>query len=101
MADTNPQSVEPEKGPATQHYADEPVGHVPRPEGWMYKKFPFVNAWYASPRVQLGMVAFVCFLCPGMFNALSGMGGGGKANAHTADQMVRLWTLEKLSQTAS
>lgn len=87
MADTNPQSVEPGKGPATQHYVDEPARDLQRPEGWMYKKFPFINAWYASPRIQLGMVAFVCFLCPGMFNALSGMGGGGKANAHTADDM--------------
>lgn len=62
-----------------------------RPQGWMYKqhkllawKFP----WYASPKTQLGMVAFVCFLCPGMFNALSGLGGGGKADATLADDMV-------------
>lgn len=26
---------------------------------------------------DLVMVAFICFLCPGMFNALNGMGGGG------------------------
>lgn len=90
MADTNVQSAEPEKGPATQHYTDEHVGQVQRPAGWMYKKFPFMNTWYASPRIQLGMVAFVCFLCPGMFNALSGMGGGGKADPTTADKMVRM-----------
>jgi len=33
------------------------------------------------------MVSMVCFLCPGMFNALSGMGGGGKADHTLADQM--------------
>jgi MFS family permease len=37
-------------------------------------KFP----WFASPPVQLVIVSFVCFMCPGMFNALNGMGGGGQ-----------------------
>lgn len=35
------------------------------------------------------MVAFVCFLCPGMFNALGGLGGGGKSDPTLADNMVR------------
>jgi hypothetical protein len=34
-------------------------------------------------------VAFVCFLCPGMFNALTGLGGGGKTSTTLADNMVR------------
>ena len=66
--------------------------HIPRPAGWMYKSSKigkFSTSWYASPRIQLGMVAFVCFLCPGMFNALSGLGGGGKADHSLADKMVR------------
>jgi hypothetical protein len=61
------------------------------PNSRMYKQHklgPFTTPWYASPRTQLGMVAFVCFLCPGMFNALSGLGGGGNADVHTADKMV-------------
>src|ERR1700759_1965026 len=37
--------------------------------------------WYASPRIQLLLVSLVCFLCPGMYNALSGLGGGGQVNA--------------------
>ncbi|KAL1895992.1 hypothetical protein Cpir12675_002968 [Ceratocystis pirilliformis] len=51
-----------------------------RPAGWQYKSFTIFGRelWYASPKVQLFMVAMVCFLCPGMFNALSGMGGGGQ-----------------------
>lgn len=55
----------------------------------------FSTSWYASPRIQLGMVAFVCFLCPGMFNALSGLGGGGKSDPSLADKMVTFfdfWT---------
>lgn len=31
------------------------------------------------------MVSFVCFLCPGMFNALGGLGGGGQVDPTTAD----------------
>ncbi|KAK9252146.1 major facilitator superfamily [Lipomyces tetrasporus] len=71
------------------HAVEEPVS-MTRPNGWMYKapKIGQVTLpWYASPKVQLGMVAFVCFLCPGMFNALGGMGGGGKTDATLADQM--------------
>ncbi|KAF6171019.1 hypothetical protein GIB67_005144 [Kingdonia uniflora] len=38
---------------------------------------------YNSPLVQVSLIGLVCFCCPGMFNALSGMGGGGQVN-HTA-----------------
>lgn len=33
---------------------------------------------YASPETQLILVSLVCFLCPGMFNALNGLGGSGQ-----------------------
>lgn len=49
-------------------------------KGWKYKQVkigPWTLPYYASPQVQLVLVAFVCFMCPGMFNALTGMGGGG------------------------
>lgn len=74
-------------------YHDSSEIDVPRPPGWMYKPIGFGNlqiGWYASPKFQLGMVAFVCFMCPGMFNALSGLGGGGKSDAKLADDMVFL-----------
>lgn len=53
---------------------------VDRPKGWIYKGFRFGGKeyWYASPTIQLLMVSFVCFMCPGMFNALGGLGGGGQ-----------------------
>ncbi|TXG52157.1 hypothetical protein EZV62_021326 [Acer yangbiense] len=38
---------------------------------------------YNSPLVQVCLIGIVCFCCPGMFNALSGMGGGGQVD-HTA-----------------
>ena len=37
------------------------------PSGWIYKtvRIRGKKLWYASPQVQITMVAFVCFLCPG------------------------------------
>lgn len=39
-------------------------GPVSRPAGWQYKGFKIGKSelWYASPKVQLLMVAMVCFL---------------------------------------
>ncbi|OJJ42679.1 hypothetical protein ASPZODRAFT_147092 [Penicilliopsis zonata CBS 506.65] len=64
---------------------------IPRPPGWMYKSFRigrWQTGWYASPRIQLGLVAFVCFMCPGMYNALGGLGGAGRASTGLADNMA-------------
>lgn len=52
---------------------------------WMYKpiKIGLLELpWFASPEMQLILVAFVCFLCPGMYNAVSGLGGGGQVDMH-------------------
>ncbi|CAI6097107.1 unnamed protein product [Clonostachys chloroleuca] len=69
---------------ATDAHAPAPSGVIPRPSGWIYKGFNVAGKelWYASPLVQLLMVSFVCFLCPGMFNALGGLGGGGQVDPH-------------------
>ncbi|KAK9292934.1 hypothetical protein L1049_020916 [Liquidambar formosana] len=40
---------------------------------------------YNSPLVQVSLIGLVCFCCPGMFNALSGMGGGGQVNPTAAN----------------
>lgn len=60
---------------------------IDRPAGWMYKGFRIFGKeyWYASPKIQLLVVSFVCFLCPGMFNALSGLGGGGQVNPYAVN----------------
>ena len=61
---------------------------VNRPEGWMYKKLYRWNGqdvWYASPKIQLLVLAMVCFLCPGMYNALGGLGGGGQIDTSVQD----------------
>lgn len=77
----------------TPHDHGESIAAPPDlPPGWKYRQrriFGFNIPWYASPSVQLLLVAFVCFMCPGMFNALVGLGGGGKTDATLADNMVR------------
>lgn len=39
---------------------------------------------YNSPVFQIFIVGMICFCCPGMFNALSGLGGGGKSSTKAA-----------------
>ena len=68
---------------AQPHVDPEAAGSITRPRGWMYKPLslgPIKLAWYASPATQLVLVSFVCFLCPGMFNAINGIGGGGQVD---------------------
>ncbi|KAH8647350.1 major facilitator superfamily domain-containing protein [Xylariales sp. PMI_506] len=54
------------------------------PKGWLYHR-PGIGSWklpyFASPIIQLCYVALIFFLCPGMYNALSGLGGGGQLDA--------------------
>ncbi|KAJ1663539.1 hypothetical protein GGF38_003184, partial [Coemansia sp. RSA 25] len=45
----------------------------------------FRSMSYYSPMTQVVLVGFVCFLCPGMFNALNGMGGGGQVDRTTGN----------------
>jgi len=40
---------------------------------------------YASPLVQVILISLVCFCTPGMFNALSGVGGGGQVDPKAAN----------------
>ncbi|XP_044493167.1 UNC93-like protein 1 isoform X2 [Mangifera indica] len=38
-----------------------------------------------SPITQVCLIGVICFCCPGMYSALSGMGGGGQVNPEAAD----------------
>ncbi|QSZ32037.1 hypothetical protein DSL72_001606 [Monilinia vaccinii-corymbosi] len=65
-----------------------PASIAKTPDGWLYKRVrigSFTLPYYASPQIQLVLVALVCFLCVGMYNALSGLGGGGQVSAKPAD----------------
>ena len=67
-----------------EHSVVEPTGTLELPNSWKYKRlslFGFKLPWYASPPSQLLIVSFVCFMCPGMFNALNGIGGGGQMDS--------------------
>lgn len=90
MAENAEPVVAEKSSPANNSYGAEETGqarHAP-PSSWMYRTFnigPFHFPGYATPPVQLAVVAFVCFMCPGMFNALNGLGGGGLFSATVAD----------------
>ncbi|KAF3482608.1 DUF895 domain membrane protein [Arthroderma uncinatum] len=98
MADEKP-AVEPAVEPAAAREAVSPPPTYStqeqeqvavRPRGWKYTELKvggFSLSWYASPSFQLVLVSFVCFMCPGMFNALSSLGGGGNTNQDTANKM--------------
>ena len=76
---------------ATASHADD-LTHHDHPaldlSSWKYKPTklgPLTIPPYASPETQLLLVSLVCFLCPGMFNALSGLGAGGGTDPRAAD----------------
>ncbi|TFK71740.1 hypothetical protein BDN72DRAFT_837319 [Pluteus cervinus] len=43
-----------------------------------------IKGVYYHPVTQVSMLGFVCFMCPGLFNALNGLGGGGQVDASTS-----------------
>ncbi|KAK6528907.1 hypothetical protein TWF694_004136 [Orbilia ellipsospora] len=78
-------------GTTIDHDSEKAVPPYDTPQenaGWLYRERrigPITFPYYASPISQLLIVAFVCFLCPGMFNALSGLGGAGQLDATVSD----------------
>lgn len=43
-----------------------------------------IKGVYYSPVVQVWLLGFICFMCPGLFNALNGLGGGGQLDPTTS-----------------
>ncbi|KAI9816195.1 MAG: hypothetical protein M1827_001796 [Pycnora praestabilis] len=69
---------------STRTPSGEEAGTLSTRKAWMYRSFRIEGIripFYASPPSQLLLVALVCFLCPGMFNAINGLGGGGQVSA--------------------
>lgn len=56
-------------------YGSEDEHSLPRYTG--------LKGFYYNPVTQVVMLAFICFMCPGLFNALSGLGGGGQVDETT------------------
>lgn len=69
---------------STQDDPEPAMDHAVVGKPWMYRPMLKIGnwkaPWFASPEAQLLLVSFVCFLCPGMFNAVSGLGGGGQVD---------------------
>lgn len=40
--------------------------------------------FYAHPWTQIILISFICFCCPGMYNALGGLGGSGQVDPTVA-----------------
>ncbi|OAV96635.1 hypothetical protein PTTG_06050 [Puccinia triticina 1-1 BBBD Race 1] len=79
LADTDPTPLEPIPEPAAPQDPLEEVV-LPTPAA------PFhPAALFRRPFLQVVIISMVCFCCPGMFNALSGLGGGGQIDPTTAD----------------
>nr|CAB3480646.1 unnamed protein product [Digitaria exilis] len=65
-------------GVLTTQRAVEEGERLPLPKGRLLRS--------NSPLAQVFLIGLVCFCCPGMFNALSGLGGGGQLNHTTIDK---------------
>ena len=89
MATTTSHTAESATPPSS--YEGNPEVHNPETMGrpWMYKPIklgPVTIPGYATPEFQLFFVALVCFLCPGMFNAVNGLGAGGLLDPHDVNR---------------
>lgn len=43
-----------------------------------------LTAFYSHPWTQIVLISMICFCCPGMYNALSGLGGSGQVDPTVA-----------------
>lgn len=49
----------------------------------MYEHPKGLRGFYMHPVTQICMLALICFMCPGLFNAVNGLGGGGQVDETT------------------
>jgi MFS family permease len=50
----------------------------------VYERPTGLKGIYYHPMTQVTMLGLVCFMCPGLFNALNGLGGGGQVDNTTS-----------------
>ncbi|KAJ7507441.1 MFS general substrate transporter [Mycena galericulata] len=76
----------PEKG-----YNSSDDGSALAPE--VFERPTGLKGFYTHPRTQVAMLGLVCFMCPGLYNSLSGIGGGGQIDETTgANANVALYS---------
>ena len=67
---------------------DDEEGNISTPTAktrGRYRYWPSILPRYEQPTIQVTLVALISFLCPGMWNALNGLGGGGLVDAEPAN----------------
>jgi MFS family permease len=64
----------------TPEAATQPVEEYVRQPGL----FGYLHSFYVDPWFQILLISLVCFCCPGMYNALGGMGGSGQVDPTVA-----------------
>jgi MFS family permease len=63
-------------------HSDE-KGSVHGSEHAVYQRPTGIKGIYTHPLTQVCILGFVCFMCPGLFNALNGLGAGGQVDSKT------------------
>ncbi|KAI0685541.1 MFS general substrate transporter [Cytidiella melzeri] len=84
MADVaNEESGRPHMTPVPTNSSNVDGQSTP-PELEYYLRPSGVAGLYTSTTTQVVLLGFVCFMCPGLFNALNGLGGGGQVDPTTS-----------------
>lgn len=74
----------------SDHSEKDAASGSDQPGPMLYERPTGLRGLYYNPTGQVIFLGFVCFMGPGLFNALNGLGGGGQidatvsANANTA-----------------
>ena len=83
MSDTSEE--EKTKGMYDESGSDSNYQVFERPRG--------LRGLYSHPMTQIIMLGFVCFMCPGLFNAVNGLGAGGQLDStNTANSNSALYS---------
>ena len=51
------------------------------PPAEIFERPKGIKGLYYSSTTQIVMLGFLCFMCPGLFNALNGLGAGGQVDS--------------------
>ncbi|KAI9452191.1 MFS general substrate transporter [Lactarius psammicola] len=63
-------------------FVEDTASQYPYPDDYAPPTGP--RAFFYHPRTQVVLLGFVCFMCPGLFNALNGLGAGGQVDSATS-----------------
>lgn len=65
-------------------FVEDTASQYPYPFPDDYAPHHSPKSLFYHPRTQVVLLGFVCFMCPGLFNALNGLGAGGQINSTTS-----------------